>query len=93
MTELPEKDTDDPPNRVVIKTENLCFNDIPTLIATVRFELKLNDKPSLHSRLEVKTRKGFPANSFINEYNLLEKKLEKCCKEFDKIKKKTSDSR
>ncbi len=93
IIELPEKDTEDPQNKIVIKTENLCFNNIPTLISTVRFELQLNDKPSFHSRLVVTTRKDFPANSFTHEYNLLERKLEKCCKEFDKIKKKTSDSK
>lgn len=53
ITELPEKDTEDPQNKIVIKAENLCFNDIPTLISTVRFELQLNDKPSFHLRLVV----------------------------------------
>ncbi len=93
VTELPEKDTQDPKNKIVIRVTNLCFNDIPTLISTVRFELQLNDKPSFHSRLTVTTNKGFPANSFLHEFNLLEKRLEKCHEEFDKIKKKTSDSK
>lgn len=93
ITELSEKDTCDPKTKIKVKVENLRFNDIPTLISNVQFELLLDDRESFHSRQSVKTNKRVPADSFTHEYNLLEKKLEKCCKEFDKIKKKTADPR
>jgi hypothetical protein len=92
MTELPETETTDPKSKIKVKVENLRFNDIPTLISNIQFELLLDDRESFHSRQSVKANKKVPANSFTNEYNLLEKKLEKCCEEFDKIKKKTSES-
>jgi hypothetical protein len=91
ITELSETETSDPKNKIKIRVENLIFEDIPTLISNVQFELALDDKESFHTRQNVKTNKEIPAHSFIHEFNLVEKRLEECCKRFDKVKTKYSE--
>lgn len=91
ITELSETETVDPKNKIKVKVENLRFDDIPTMISNVQFELVLDEKESFHTRQSVRTDKKVPARSFTHEFNLVEKRLEDCCRRFDKIKRKYLD--
>lgn len=91
ISELSETETADPKNKIKVRVENLRFEDIPTLISNVQFELALDDKESFHTRQSVKTNKKVPAHSFTREFNLVEKRLQDCCKRFDKVKGKYSE--
>jgi len=88
IVELPEPPTSNPKNSVLVDVSNLVFYDTLTLILKVQFELSLDEKESIHTRQSVKTNKRYPASSFINEFSVVEKTLEKCCKRFDKVKGK-----
>jgi len=91
IAELPEGNTAHSKNVILVDVSNLIFEDIPTLILKVQFELSLGKKKSHHTRQSVTPNKKFPYNSFINEFNLVEKRLEECCKRFDRIKTKYSE--
>jgi len=65
IKELPEDKSK--PESIVVSVTNLIFDDIPTLISNVQFELMVGEKSSLHSRQKIIPSKKCPANSFIHE--------------------------
>lgn len=89
FSEIPEKDTDDPQTTVRLDVKNLIFANIPTIIAKVRFSLVLdgNKKSSWYAK-NVTTNKDIPQASFTDEFTLFEKRLDDCCREFDKFRKR-----
>ncbi len=94
MEELPEEKMVDPQTRIVLKAFNLSFHDIPTLVLTVDFRLVIEGtEKSGHIRVNVTPNKVYPPQDFLNDFNLVERKLDECCKEFDEIRNQTPNSR